>query len=80
MKKDHEKRVEGLQKEQETDKVKGQLIEMNLDLVNRGRDARNPVFWVSDKVRFNLSCSATETSSLLELESVLFIELHLAAV
>ncbi|KAH3859417.1 ribosome quality control complex subunit NEMF-like [Dreissena polymorpha] len=35
VKKDHEKRVEGLQKEQEVDKMKGQLIEMNLDMVDR---------------------------------------------
>lgn len=35
IKKDHEKRLEGLQKEQETDKLKGQLIEMNLTLVDR---------------------------------------------
>ena len=34
VKKDHEKRVEGLQREQETDKQKGQLIEINLDLVS----------------------------------------------
>ena len=34
IKKDHEKRLEGLQKEQETDKLKGQLIEMNLSLVS----------------------------------------------
>ena len=34
IKKDHEKRLEGLQKEQETDKLKGQLIEMNLTLVS----------------------------------------------
>ncbi|KAL4238275.1 hypothetical protein ACF0H5_002987 [Mactra antiquata] len=35
IKKDHEKRVEGLQKEQEVDKMKGQVIEMNLNLVDR---------------------------------------------
>ncbi|XP_060573398.1 LOW QUALITY PROTEIN: ribosome quality control complex subunit NEMF-like [Ruditapes philippinarum] len=35
IKKDHEKRVEGLQKEQDVDKKKGQLIEINLDLVDR---------------------------------------------
>ena len=29
---------------------------------NMGRDARNPVFGVSDKVRFKPACSATETS------------------
>jgi hypothetical protein len=34
IKKDHEKRVEGLQKEQDVDKKKGQLIEINLDLVS----------------------------------------------
>ena len=34
IKKDHEKRLEGLQTEQETDKRKGQLIEMNLNIVS----------------------------------------------
>ena len=33
IKKDHEKRVEDLQKEQNTDRKKGELIEMNLELV-----------------------------------------------
>lgn len=33
IKKDHEKRIEGLQKEQETDINKGRLIELNLPLV-----------------------------------------------
>ena len=31
-------------------------------LTNMGRDARKPVFGVSDKVRFKPVCSATETS------------------
>ncbi|CAL1532150.1 unnamed protein product [Lymnaea stagnalis] len=35
VKKDHEKRLEGLQKEQETDFLKGQLIENNLHLVDQ---------------------------------------------
>ncbi|GFN73720.1 nuclear export mediator factor nemf-like, partial [Plakobranchus ocellatus] len=35
VKKDHEKRIEGLQKEQETDILRGQLIEINLDLVDQ---------------------------------------------
>ncbi|CAG5114692.1 unnamed protein product, partial [Candidula unifasciata] len=35
VKKDNEKRIEGLQKEQETDIQRGQLIEMNLDLVDK---------------------------------------------
>ncbi|KAL3872530.1 hypothetical protein ACJMK2_035753 [Sinanodonta woodiana] len=34
IKKDHEKRVQELQKEQDVDKIKGQLIEMNLQLVD----------------------------------------------
>ncbi|KAK3587746.1 hypothetical protein CHS0354_042701 [Potamilus streckersoni] len=34
IKKDHEKRVQELQKEQDVDKLKGQLIEMNLQLVD----------------------------------------------
>ena len=50
MKKDHEKRVEGLQKEQETDKVKGQLIEMNLDLVSTFHlSISRPLFRPPDK-------------------------------
>ncbi|BFZ07429.1 hypothetical protein BsWGS_10468 [Bradybaena similaris] len=35
VKKDNEKRIEGLQKEQETDILRGQLIEMNLALVDQ---------------------------------------------
>lgn len=35
IKKDHEKRIEGLQKEQETDINKGRLIELNLPLVDQ---------------------------------------------
>lgn len=35
VKKDHEKRINELQKEQETDIVRGQLIELNLDLVDQ---------------------------------------------
>lgn len=35
VKKDHEKRIDSLQKEQETDISKGQLIEMNLELVDK---------------------------------------------
>ncbi|XP_052768636.1 ribosome quality control complex subunit NEMF-like [Mya arenaria] len=35
IRRDHEKRVDGLQREQEVDKLKGQLIEMNLDMVDR---------------------------------------------
>ncbi|XP_005099828.1 nuclear export mediator factor Nemf [Aplysia californica] len=35
VKKDHEKRIQGLQKEQESDVLRGQLIEMNLDLVDQ---------------------------------------------
>ncbi|KAK3700284.1 hypothetical protein RRG08_033561 [Elysia crispata] len=35
VRKDHEKRIEGLQKEQETDILRGQLIETNLNLVDQ---------------------------------------------
>ncbi|XP_060068947.1 ribosome quality control complex subunit NEMF-like [Ylistrum balloti] len=35
VKKDHEKRIDNLQREQETDISKGQLIEMNLELVDK---------------------------------------------
>jgi len=35
VKKDHEKRLQGLQKEQESDILRGQLIEMNLDMVDQ---------------------------------------------
>jgi len=35
VKKDHEKRLQGLQKDQETDILRGQLIEMNLELVDQ---------------------------------------------
>lgn len=41
IKKDHEKRIEGLQKEQETDINKGRLIELNLPLV---KYTKNKVF------------------------------------
>lgn len=59
IKKDHEKRIEQLQKVQDTDINKGRLIEMNLGLVSRNKYKEllmilKHVKWI--KFRKNTSC------------------------
>ena len=45
---------------------------------NLGRSAKNPVFGVSDKVRFKPACSATETSFKIEISLVSSLDMILS--